>query len=980
MEVLGSILEIVRIIWDPIGKCFKYHRSVEKYMMILHKKMEELNSRREDIESRLNIELHSGKTLKKEVKLWLDSVQKVTSELHTISQEVGERKYLSRAHLGKKISFKIQLVEELHQKGAFGDRLVTDAPPGNKDILPTTELVGETTVRSKIEEIWNCLMDDNYRKIGVYGMGGVGKTTMIKHIHNKLIKETNKFDNVILVSVSKSTSVTQLQDKVAHALGVCMSENESEMIRAAELFAMMGTMRKYILILDDVWEEFQLEDVGIPEPTADNESKFILTTRLADVCFRMGCKRIKAELLTEEEAWTLFVEKAGCNIISPHIKAIAKEVARECACLPLAIVTIARSMKGVTESCEWRNALEELRDSTRGHHDMRRVLEQLKFSYNHLDDEKHRHCLLYCALYPEDLDIGRKELIERLIAGGVIDGMSSRQAAFDKGHAMLNKLEKACLLECVTDKNENNKRVKMHDLIRDMVHHVTDISSHLMVKAGLHLREIPNETYWTEDLEMVSLMHNYISEIPSNASPMCPRLSTLLLSSNHCLRRIPDPFFLHMGTLQVLDLSDTSIEVLPNSISKLEKLTALLLRRCARLRCVPPLDKLIFLRKLDLCHAGIKEIPQGLEMLVSLRYLNLYTPHLEFLPCGSLSKLLNLQVLITYGASKTLKVKGEEVAGLKKLEMFSGQFYSMQDFNRYVHSISTRGREPHMYSIRVGESHAVTVEEEQESFGKHVKLVKCFIGRGHDELCLPNGIQTLDMYDCHGVASLCEISSLNNATDLRSCEITKCADVKCAFQASSSIPLQSLESLRLIDLLNFVSLSYKVGAVTLPDGTFRNLKSFLISRCPNIIRLFTPSLLLQLHNLSVLEVSFCPEMEEIVAKEHEEDHGESINEDTATTNHPMLRHLFFCELPKLKSIYVGILRCESLQVIEIYGCPRLNRLPFSLYLVPSNLEKISATEEWWESLEWDQPNAKSAFQPFFKNCLPHRIRFRNRSI
>ncbi|KAG4189610.1 hypothetical protein ERO13_A08G233500v2 [Gossypium hirsutum] len=907
MEVLGPILEIVHIMLDPIAKYFKYHRG----------KLEELKCRKDDIESRLNIDLlQPGKTLKKEI----------ISQVDSLSKEVGDMKYLSRARLGKKITVTIKVVDEHHRKGDFVDRLVIDAPTGNKVTLPTTEL------------LWDCLMDDSCRKIGVYGMGGVGKTTMIKLIHNRLLEETNKFDHVIWVSVSKFASVTQLQDKLARAIGVCMPENESEMVRAAKLFAMIRTTKN----------SFQLEDVGIPEPGADNKSKFVLTARLADVCLRMGCKQIKAELLSEEEAWNLFVEKAGLDVISPYIEPIAKEVAKQCACLPLAIVTIARSLKGVTESCEWRNALEELRDSTRGHHDMRRVFEQLKFSYNHLDDEKHRNCLLYCALYPEDFGIRRKELIERLITGG--------------GHAMLNKLEKACLLECVMNKSEDNKQVKMHDLVRDMVIHVNGISSRLMVKSGMHLREIPDGNYWTEDLEMVSLMHNYISGIPSDVSPMCTRISTLLLASNHCLTMIPDPFFMHMATLEVLDLSDTSIEALPSSISKLGKLSALLLRRCAKLRLVPSLEKLILLRKLDLCHAGIKEIPQGIEMLINLRYLNLHTPYLEFLPCGVLSKLLNLQVLITFGASKTSKVKGYEVASLRKLETFSGQFYNIHEFNIFVHSISTRGREPDMYFIQVGEYHTVTFKEEPESFGKHVKLVKCFIGRGDDELVLPNGIQSLDIHDCHGVASLCDISSLNNATNLRSLEIS------------------NLESLRLIDLLNFVSLSYKAGAAALPNDMFSNLKSFRIHRCPNIKRLFTPGLLLQLHSLSVIEVTFCRQMKDIIAEDNDESIENHSIDMKKTTNHPMLRHLVLCELPKLKSIYTQTLHCDSLQVIEVFGCPRLNRIPFSPSPVPSNLDKILATKEWWESLEWDQPNAKTAFQPYFKNCIPHKLKFINRSI
>ena len=37
---------------------------------------------------------------------------------------------------------------------------------------------------------------------------------------------------------------------------------------------------------------------------------------------------------------------------------------------------------------------------------------------------------------------------------------------------MLNKLENACLLEGGIEENDEEKFVKMHDLVRDMVHRV----------------------------------------------------------------------------------------------------------------------------------------------------------------------------------------------------------------------------------------------------------------------------------------------------------------------------------------------------------------------------------------------------------------------------------------------------------------------------------------------------------------------------
>lgn len=247
MELSGTILSTAKIIWAPLGKCVKYHRSLEEKMILLHNKLEEVNSRKEDIESRMNVELCLGKQLKKEVQLWLENVQKMNGEVETINQEVGEGKFLSRAHLGKLVINKIQEVKELHQKGSFNDSLVVDGPDGNRVMLPMAIIVGDTT-RRNMDEIWACLMDNDVRKVGVHGIGGIGKTTIMKHIYNQLLIETGKFDNAVWITVPKATSVIQLQSKIAHAFQLGLSENESETIRAAKLLAMLRMRKRYVLI------------------------------------------------------------------------------------------------------------------------------------------------------------------------------------------------------------------------------------------------------------------------------------------------------------------------------------------------------------------------------------------------------------------------------------------------------------------------------------------------------------------------------------------------------------------------------------------------------------------------------------------------------------------------------------------------------------------------------------------------------------
>ncbi|KAI8028099.1 putative disease resistance protein [Camellia lanceoleosa] len=82
---------------------------------------------------------------------------------------------------------------------------------------------------------------------------------------------------------------------------------------------------------------------------------------------KMECIVVKEELLTEEEALNPFMSKVEGHqtVLTSKVKEIATKVAKECACLPVAIITLAGSMRGVNDIHEWRNALNELISSTK---------------------------------------------------------------------------------------------------------------------------------------------------------------------------------------------------------------------------------------------------------------------------------------------------------------------------------------------------------------------------------------------------------------------------------------------------------------------------------------------------------------------------------------------------------------------------------------------------------------------------------------
>uniref|UniRef100_A0A5B7C8F8 Disease resistance protein At4g27190-like leucine-rich repeats domain-containing protein n=1 Tax=Davidia involucrata TaxID=16924 RepID=A0A5B7C8F8_DAVIN len=200
-------------------------------------------------------------------------------------------------------------------------------------------------------------------------------------------------------------------------------------------------------------------------------------------------------------------------------------------------------------------------------------------------------------------------------------------------------------------------------------------------------------------------------------------------------------------------------------------------------------------------------------------------------------------------------------------------------------------------------------------------------------------------------------------------------------ESSRCIPLlQSLEILRLHSLENLNAIIKRERRVTAPAGTFSNLKEFAISMCHKIKKLFPPGLLQHLQNLESIQVRWCKEMEEIIAAEDDEEGlgaSSSSNNNNSSTifTLPKLKIFKLSGLPKLKSICKGVMACDSIEVIALLDCPELKRVPFSLPLffngqpspTPHALKEIWIDKDekgWWESVEWDHPNAKNVLQPF----------------
>ncbi|KAL3843609.1 hypothetical protein ACJIZ3_001012 [Penstemon smallii] len=972
----------------------------EVKMQTLKTEFQNLRNRETDVLAVLeNEEIRTGRKRKREVKDWLEDVGRKKIKCDSLHQQVQRTKFYnirSRLSLGKLIKEMKFEVEKLVESSKFPEGLLLEVCNTKGKPLVTTEWKGEHTLKQNFLTIWELLMNDVDSRIGIYGMGGVGKTTLAMRIHNKLLSDPKFRGHVYWIHLSQDSNIPKLQNDIAVALNLDLSTEDNENQRASQLFAALKRRKRFVLIFDDVWNPIDIEKIGIP--LERDGSKLLITSRSVDVCYRMGCQtNMKIKVLGEEEAWELFLDKLGRGIGLPQeTEKIAKEMAKRCAGLPLGIITMGGSMRGVTDIHEWRDALEELKESSMGPDDMETEVFPILFcSFNRLRDPKLQKCFLYCSLYPEDYRIPRDELISKFIAEELMDRRKSRQAYFDQGHAILNKLENASLLETTDDKS-----VKMHDLIRDMALRITRKNNKFMVKAGLQLSEMPEEQEWKEELDKISLMCNKISDISPCISPSCQKISTLILRRNP-LKRIPDSFFLHMHGLQVLDLSYTWIESLPNSISDLVNLNALLLACCLDLKFVPPLTKLKSLKELDLNRNQIKELPQGMEKLVNLKCLNMgHMSCLETMPEGVLPKLSHLERLII---SDHLQVRAEQLEGLKQLEEFQGLLHDVHDLNKFIIYQQKFGKLS-FYNIVVGEcdSWSRNHPESKRLTDKWVTFKAYrFKNGGEEKVLLPQDIQHLKFARCDGLKSCLSdlFASLKSLRTLKSFRISHCVEIEFILRVSSSdltegeqkscIALQSLEKIILSWLPNLTSLvKLDLRAVAPLYGTFSVLKELRIEFCNKIKRLFTLTMLQCLHNLEDVYVSECAKMEELIGddEEYNMDSDKSSYYSTsfsssykaqAVVTLPKLRALSLKWLPELQSICRVTLICDSVEKIGMFHCHKLRRLPFFLPHIngqvspPRTLKQIRIgreDKEWWESLDWNHPNDKNILQPFVK-CL-----------
>ena len=776
---------------------------------------------------------------------------------------------------------------------------------------------------SSFNKIMDALRDENVYSIGVVGIGGVGKTTLVKQVAQQAMQHHLFTTQVYFdLSSTRHSSILQEQDirsQIAEMLGwESMWWYQWVIDEAVEMKKRLKN-EKILIILDDIWREIDLDRIGIPSCKDDDvkECKIVFTCRDEELLYKgMGVQIcFPMETLPPKEAWTLF-NKTGsvCDSMEDNqkLRSIATQVVEKCEGLPLAIVTIAKALKDET-MVVWENALEQLKDRSTS----KMVNSCLEWCYTHLKQDDLKSLLLLCGSLSYDGDILMDHLLQYAMGLDLFDHVDSFEHARNRLLALVEILKASSwLLEDHRPQDRSNfdeqrcssllftdlynKFVRMHDVVYDVVREIASKDPHPFIVRQVVGLEEWSETNESTNCTFISLHCKAVDEQLPQAL-VCPELHFFLLHKDKYSLNIPNKFFQGMKKLKVLDFSRMDFEELPSSFSSLANLRTLRLDGCYKLKDIAGIGKLTKLQVLSLAGSGIQGLLDEMAQLSNLRLLNLNNcKELKVIPRNILSSLSRLECLDMIGCSNSqwAAVEGDHsnanacLSDLNHLSCLTTLSITIPDVELLPKDILfdnlTR------YAILIGNSRGFRTN-------KALKLLK--VNRGLDFgdgiIKLLERSEELVFSELSGAKFLLSPSNRMSFAELKHLDVRESYDSQYIidstdqqFTEQGAFPL--LESLFLCDLNKLE----EVWHGPIPIGPFGNLKTLEVSSCPKLRYLFWLSTARGLSLLESMKIKNCEAMQQVIT------YGRESEDKDGGTNlelFPNLRTLELINLPQLIS-------------------------------------------------------------------------------
>ncbi|XP_059627253.1 uncharacterized protein LOC132270059 [Cornus florida] len=774
----------------------------------------------------------------------------------------------------------------------------------------TTPLVAQDLVgtESRVEKMESLLREglDEVRFIGIWGMGGIGKTTIAKAVYDRIYRQ---FEGSCFLSnvgeFSEKKGLEALQKRLLSEILIGSNINITDTVRGANIIISRLRFKRVLVVLDDVDKREQLNAVAGEHGWFGVGSRIIITTRDKHLLSTHGvneCHIVGA--LNKDEAMQLLSWKAfKQSFPSKGFMELSNQIVDYAGGLPLALTVLGSFLNGRTTD-EWKSTLIKLHKISNNE-----ILQVLKISFDGLDElEKEIFLDIACFFKGK-----HKCYVTRILDS----------CGFCPGIGIPVLVEKSLI-------TITNDQFWMHDLIQEMGWYIVRQESQLSWKRSrLWLREdvysVLTENMGTEKVEAIGLELPKPEVLDLNSEAFT-KMKKLRVFKVHNVVFSKGPAHLP-NELRLLDWHAYPSGFLPASFQA---------------------ENLV---ELSMCYSSIKQLWKKTKPLTKLKVINLSHSH-RLSRTPDFTVIPDLETLILEDCTSLVEVH-PSIGHLKRLVFLS--LKDCKNLKRFPNGI-------HLESLeKLILSGCLKLEKCPEILGDMVCLTELYLDRtAIKELPLSiehlTGLTLMDLSECKYLMSLprtiCRLSCLKTLSLSGCSKLEELPDnlgnIKYLeeLHANKTAIKQLPSSINLLEDLKVLSLS---GCrQTISESFFSSW--FLPRKCEDSLCLVLPSLT-GLNSLTKLDVSDCNLSQGSIPS----DLGSlsSLKELNLSRNN-------FVSLP------ATISELSQLKTLELVGCKRLEALPE----IPSCIATLFADDcQSLISVGNLSTNNRSLYSVTFSNCL-----------
>ncbi|ESW06964.1 hypothetical protein PHAVU_010G091200 [Phaseolus vulgaris] len=698
---------------------------------------ERLKKKRDTIQHTVDEEERQhGRRIHVEVKEWIESVDKlilVYKDFHEDEKchncavfDFFESGYLPkpgiRYHRSRKAHDITKQANELLQNAKFDILSYWSGPPSMAAFFSNLGYENYTSRNDTVKKITDEFQKPGVRMIGLHGLSGVGKTSLVKEVVKKALKD-KMFEVVTMASVTKNPDVRKIQGQIVDMLGVVLEE-ESDIARAARIHQILNNENKStLIILDDLWEEVNFNLLGIPSELEKDDGVTNFKGKSLDVDSSKNVTEGKYPGVygsANSKTGTLIGADGSKNVTKgkslgapDSVKSVKKRdilggglknanegkspvdasdrvktektVPQYKGCKILMISEIKQvllsQMEGKEEYIFPVEVLKEKEgemlfkkkagiDGKNSEFDKlaAQIAKKCKglpmtivTTARALKNKSLSHTFLLCARMGHDALI--MDLVKYCIGFGFLRGINTVRQTRDKVYTLVAKLKESGLLS----DSYSSDHFTMPDTVRTAALSIAYKENHLFTLTKGKVDDWPDNL---ESYAAISLHHcDFIEEFPGRIN--YPRLRVLQIVNNNQRPKIPKNFFEGVKELRVLILTGIHLHLIDSSISCLNKLRMLCLEQC----CMPDeelsiIGELKRLRILSFSGSDIKSLPDKLNELKMLQIFDISNcSQLKRIPYGVISSLVSLEEL--YMRNTLIQWEDEEQTRQSKIALLS---------------------------------------------------------------------------------------------------------------------------------------------------------------------------------------------------------------------------------------------------------------------------------------------------------------------